>query len=933
MRLFLLSIVVISSTSSPALADGPFGRWLGQDKHDLCGDPAKIGPNGVQDIHIGLGNLPPRREIVFAWVTGHGADEWQFNGSKNQYSAVIVRKPRAATADVFFEPTRVETGREFCVKLKFEDGEIVEVYLPGGKADPNLRMPDASIVAKWGGQDKQDLSGSGPSVGPDGLQDAFIAISKLPSNERVKSVLIEDPAGAKWAFGANHEGFHNAELVLDPKKPTEGDLFFQPDRDMAGRKLKVTVTYESGKSDGAVVTAARIDPKLAMPKLTAPKHSPVTINSRWLGQDGGAETGPGDVHIALSGLPATRGIAAAVLSDGVRGVWVHQSSDRVKIDVEHDARKLGVRPGSSRGAADLYFSPYRDESNTTLTLRLVFSDGESAIATIAGGACDPNKRAPAPDASKVTVKPGDDLESVVSRHGMVRLSKGTYSLTRPLSLPRPVTLEGEAGAVLQFTQKPGDAPWTTAIKIHAGSTTLRGFTVRFTGPVRWKNDVSWGPAVIGTTDNLDGMPDAPKHNLQFLTLDIEGPPSARPSDWEESAKLMRLVNATNGRISGCTLRGGAIKCFGGPWEIVDNQYRGTLPGTHSSEVFGVHEPHDVVVRGNTAKSVSPSGKTWRFLLFTTRGHLDRVEKNVVEGIGPRDDDTIPPSNQPEIILTESYHIRFEGKPSAVSTDGRIVRVARLRGEAPRTGDVVSVLSGTGAGQFRRIAQRIEPTLYLLDAPLPKGAEVLSIAPGFVSQVFGNNTIDARGGRAAAGLVLAGNHYGARIAANRFLGAGDAFQLTAYPSESPGIWGWTHAPFLGGVIEGNTIEDSERGGLLGVLRNPSTKSNKGRTYMTVTMKGNTVRWSDAFLSRLASTPAKGPAAGITLGYAKSLDPNELVVEAKDDKLDAPARGPAGSALVVHAAMLNGRAVTEKKFSLPLSLPAASATGAGTSSSRR
>src|SRR4051794_37182163 len=48
------------------------GRWIGQDRHDYCGAPDAIKPNGYQDVHIALGGLPPGREVVAAWVYGHG---------------------------------------------------------------------------------------------------------------------------------------------------------------------------------------------------------------------------------------------------------------------------------------------------------------------------------------------------------------------------------------------------------------------------------------------------------------------------------------------------------------------------------------------------------------------------------------------------------------------------------------------------------------------------------------------------------------------------------------------------------------------------------------------------------------------------------------------------------------------------------------------
>src|SRR5262249_21965092 len=138
---------------------------------------------------------------------------------------------------------------------------------------------------------------------------------------------------------------------------------------------------------------------------------------------------------------------------------------------------------------------------------------------------------------------------------------------------------------------------------------------------------------------------------------------------------------------------------------------------------------------------------------------DRVEDNRVIGIGPRDDDTIPPANMPEVILTESYHMYFEGAPAAVAANGRLVGVARTHGAPVRTGDVVSVLAGPSAGQWRKVAQAITPTVFLLDAPLPERASVIAITPGFVGDVFQRNLVDSRGGKAAANLVLAGNHFG------------------------------------------------------------------------------------------------------------------------------------------------------------------------------
>ena len=131
------------------------------------------------------------------------------------------------------------------------------------------------------------------------------------------------------------------------------------------------------------------------------------------------------------------------------------------------------------------------------------------MARFDGGTCDPGRCAPRPAETRVEAKPGDDLNALVNQYGTVSLAEGTYRLLRPLVLNRPVTLTSEGKATLVFAQAATDAPWTAAIKIHCGQTTCNGFAVRFEGPIRWDQEVSYGPAVIGTTDNKDqGSPRA-----------------------------------------------------------------------------------------------------------------------------------------------------------------------------------------------------------------------------------------------------------------------------------------------------------------------------------------------------------------------------------------------------------------------------------------
>ena len=451
-RILVLSVVLI--LASAAVAQNPTGinvRWLGQDGHDFVGDPNSIAPNGIQDVHLALSNLPPK-EITFAEITGLGYDAWQYNRPKNQFAAVIQRKPRAATADIFFEATHNEKGRQFSIKITFDDQSIAEVYFPGGKADINLRMKGTGIAARWIGRTSQDHAGTGPAVGPDGFQDVAIGISRLAKGERVKAVRLEDASGSKWSFGTNPDGHHNAELMTDPKTPADATLLFQPERSLEGKTLTVTVTYEDGKQDGATLKGGRADARQPMPAVTLPKLMNRPITARWV-ESGGAK--PGEAAVTVSGISSSPGIRAAVLSDAIRGVWVFRADDRASLEMPPDARPMTA----SRSGSGVTFSfvPERDESKTPMTLRLLFGDGSSSVTSFEGGKYDLAGQDPPLAPGETLARPGDDLSALASRGGTLRLVKGVYALEKPLVLEKPITVVGELGTVLQFSQTPGDA--------------------------------------------------------------------------------------------------------------------------------------------------------------------------------------------------------------------------------------------------------------------------------------------------------------------------------------------------------------------------------------------------------------------------------------------------------------------------------------------
>jgi hypothetical protein len=337
---------------------------------------------------------------------------------------------------------------------------------------------------------------------------------------------------------------------------------------------------------------------------------------------------------------------------------------------------------------------------------------------------------------------------------------------------------------------------------------------------------------------------------------------------------------------------------GGPWTITDNLGLGTLPHTFIYELFGARNTHDLILSRNKQKDEGPSGKSWRFLVLTQRGAFDLIQDNVVEGgIGPREDDIHPHQNSPEVILTESYRLHFEGKPSAIANDGRLLAIPRPQEGPAEAGDSLAILSGPQAGQWRTIAQRLGPQLYWLDEPIARETDAVSIASGFVRETFEGNTVDCRGSGIADNLVLAGNLYGVKIIKNRLLGGNMAIRLQAMATEAPNLWGWSHAPFLGGVVEDNVIEDSQ-GAFLWVDHNAAIKSNKGRVYMSLKLKDNTFRWTG---SKLPS----GKPPRVQISASPSLDPGEMVVTEEGTRIE----GASAKTLWVHGATINGKVVKE------------------------
>ncbi len=919
-----------------AAPSGPRAVWLGQDGHDFCQTATSLKPNDIQDLHLRLEGLPAEEVIDGLLIRRAGGGEWACGskGGRWTWKAHLVRETNGTAADLFLEPSHDEQQFRVDFELRYRSGREARFSLNCGRSNPNLFMPAATVSARWVGQDGNDWTGPGPAVGPDGFEDARIELMGLSTKLELKSIVVEnvrfrgdlpagqefapsdrsppDHAGAGWEYGLNPDRRSNAELVRDPKDRSRGSLFFSPDRDLNEAKLRLRVTYSIERSTATDLLAGPTAPKRAMPKPPEIQLAPNQLSTRWLGQDGQDPIGRGDVHLAVKGLAAGREILAAALSDRVGGCWTFRRDPKVSFFPATSggpASALLMRRAPRAATADLFFQPFRDEAGTPMVLRLLLDDGTTTVHRFAGQACDPFQRGPLPASGSVEPRPGDDLNALAEKFGTIRLARGHYALNRPLRLGRPITITGERDAVVAFSQKPDEPPWRGAILIGAGNVTLRGFAVRFAAGFRWASQAPNGAGIIHTFDQ-PGSQD-PKANIVLEKLDIESssvPPPEDPKQPTEAPYLARLAGATSGKIVGNRFRGGTVDVANGPWLIADNDHRGTVPGTVAWDAFGGHWLHDFTLERNRVRADGPSGKIWRFISMNQLGQRVVIRGNDVSGVGMRDDDTIPNPNAPEILLTESYRLYFEGRPASVSRDGFVLQVPMIMHGTVRPGSLVSILSGAHAGRWFAIAQPLTPTAFLMAEALPAGDYAISIAHGFVDCVFEQNRIDVRGGKSAV-VVLAGNHWGLRLLKNRLLGGGDSLLAQSTPTEDPFIWGWSHTPFLDFLGEGNIHEDSARGISIDVHSDRHNKTTAGRTYLTGICRDNTIQWSASPPGMTNPTPAF-----IRIGSHSGEDTGQM-------KLDLTGNGcrgapPGEAVLTIRHAIINGQPVPERASRLPV-----------------
>ena len=673
--------------------------WIGQNGSDFVGTVARS-PNDYQDVVIHLSGLKTTVSEIYVQRYGGGAWDYKPSSSTNAFFQASSGHPEQG--DLYLEPYFNDPTNYWyeLMRVFYVDGskEDYTTLHSGTPVDANLRVPGRMLSAQWLGQDRNDWTGNGPSVGPDGIQDFHLKVSNISAGATVSSlVLTANPGTASalsWEVGTNPQGYSNAELL---NRVTSGgtdtaDYFANPSPSLNnGAPLSLVISYSDpnrgGKTDtvptSAGLTVANINPTLTMPQTPVSSFATATAHST--SQDAGF---PGNAHIVLDTLPSPQTVAtiqAAVLSDQAGSTWVYGSPSPY----------TGTSPLSMSydpGTGVFSFPPVRDEGSATLTLRLLFVDGTQAVARFAGTTSDPNRRDTPVGTSSANVATAAQLVNAVSSQiANIHLAAGTYYLSAPLNLNYPVRITADPGASLVFTPSPSDPSWTNAsgaIGVWASHVSLDGFAISFQG-----DSASWAYTGGGTRAVIQSAGNGGKVDLSYTNLNIQAP--AAHTAGEEAVHLMNFDPSDSGQIIHNILKGGTISLWNGPWQILNNDYQGTPANTVSYSVFFIRNEHDVLIQGNHIHSVTGAGVTYRFLVFgasdTGRGFNDVIQNNTVDGdIGRPDTDN---SNNPEIILTEQFQPRFEGTPSSVSSDGYVLQVPYMRGPIATTGDVVAILSG------------------------------------------------------------------------------------------------------------------------------------------------------------------------------------------------------------------------------------------------
>ncbi|MFM7592969.1 MAG: hypothetical protein ACKO85_14375, partial [Isosphaeraceae bacterium] len=768
-----------------------------------------------------------------------------------------------------------------------------------------------------------DLTSPSARIGPDGVTDLQISLSQININKRIAAIDVVDSDNT-WvaSYSTNMSRVGTMEFSPDAADVSRGTLTFSsPAKALIG-PLKVQIRYQDGTGEEVPCPLGSV----ASSPVVVPA-SPLVPNSgataAWLGQVVADPARPGWVRVTVANLP-TSGISAWQLSDttGQSWLWTISGSGSPWPQV-YNQKSLFASRDSATGQWILEFDSRTDLTGVPISIMAATDMGRMYGISLTGGKVDTGKRAALPGTTTITAVPGDDLQALVNQFSTVNLSAGTYNLSKPLVLARPVNLVGTAGAVLNFQQAADSPGWSTVITLAAGNTRLSGFRVQFTGLVKWLENIRFGPAVIGSPDNFNTSVGrfGPLVGLTIENLDLQGPP---PSTYlEESPRLVRLVDDASGVIRNNTLYGGWVEVTGGPWSITNNSLTGVWSTSFSYDAFAAHDVTGLKFSNNIVQRAGDSGVIFRLIVVNGQSSGVEISNNQSIGLGASVADPwqMQQTNAHEVILTEAYRVNYEGGLYGIDSSRMMIQVGPTIGPAYQPGDYVAVLDGSASGTWRVVTSVVNGNTLLLNAPMPQWVgrgTTVSVNRGIANVSITGNLIDQRNRPLSQGSVLVGNLFGLNYSSNTILGGFRGLQVIAYPSETPRDWGWTRNVVFDATISQNLFSDVLWLNQLGVSHSSVARANYGHLYLTAAFLNNTFAWSADFLTSQIGQKQGDSGLflpGLEVGEGGPWDDTEARLSISNNQIVLPDGWANRPAIWYRSGTVNGQPAADQLITLP------------------
>jgi len=877
------------------LSDTPFTISGFTQDRDFVGPNASVGADGIADVHLTLGSLNPYQQITSAQIVGTLANDsthqlhWSFG--YNPYgnpSAMLLRVKTDTTNAQFpsFQDNSLTTGDLYLSPPPAGQtltSLSIKLYYNSNNLDSDNGMTQTATFSN-----SQSLASISPTLAAPG--ESIPASVLIPQPGGQAHFVEQYPtAGGVHAAGDVHvaldsfpAGYQYSNLVAAYLSDGIGTQTRQPGD--ATDLLRGGATW-SWRSLGRTSVEA-YDYPLAIQSASAGAAADITFPP--VRDEAGTK-----MTLRMVVQDAGSGVQHSYYTQFVGGMSNVALRDT---DYDHNAPIVYVSPTQPQ-ATNHGLVTYQDPvSGTTTTSTL-----QSLIANATG-----------------------HFDRIHLDSGVYSIDPDPNPLNSALTFGRPVQLIGAADAVLTFTaDSRTGTKFKSAIFVNSSHVTLSNFQIRFSNPldfdgsviytsgIRLPNSVS--PQQIVDV-NLTAVDIQGPQIPAFFVPGLAG--KSRLEDVGRDGVLSQLLldsHSTSGTITGCTLRGGGASFQGGPLQISGNHYIGTVPTfatypgdyatssfagkhipTYADWIFFSDSPHDQVFSGNTAAmspvdndpSNSLLGTAYRFVLYKTdsaTGYHNTFQGNIIgNGVGRRSDDettnmadspdaTVPGAayhntqNFPEMFLNETYKVEYEGRTLAIPTDGRVLSIPPPETTSYRqtiiAGDVVAILTGPDAGHWRRIAQVLATSVFLMDDPMPTGVYSISISRGLVDTWYDQNQVDLRNTTSTAFNII-GNQFDPRVTGNTIIGdyttvidgqrnykTNQAILLESqyvdtdgdvikdgyvYPFPTPNVQ-WTHTVIFGAKVTGNQIDGPLGGIQIDVTQGAA--SSIGRTYLSADVENN------------------------------------------------------------------------------------------------